>query len=463
MSSSNLFNEDNMPSEAATSTMFPYSSQGQGFFAKPPPSSLAVTSAPPAVTPSGLGTASNGGRTAGVSRPGIINQSAIAAALAKSLGGGTRPQQQLDPSEFPSLGRPPAAPSPLRPPNYGSVLHQPSKEEFTIQQEDFPALPGSEPVAGSPEDIDLVDPASSTASAGAAPPLFQSSSAPPAVAVPSLPATSSGALRPIGSAGGTVGAPAMTESSASTGASGIQFQQGVASGVPRDMVRDQFGVVGLLAQLRSHETAPDPSLRVVTNQGVDLTQLGLNLTSAQELHPTFGSPWAEHCQARPQDMACAVPAEYLVHVYIRDKLPAPPIEHMSQETLFWLFYNCCQEALQLSAAKELHKRDWRWIKSERLWVTRSGQGFEKLAAERGERGVYNCWDVAGWQARQRQLVIPYDQIDNSPPSFPNLPVLLPSAAQGSAAAVASMAASSGGGGGADSDIFGKSGSAMQVL
>ena len=81
-----------------------------------------------------------------------------------------------------------------------------------------------------------------------------------------------------------------------------------------------------------------------------------------------------------------------------------------------------------------HKRDWRWIKNERLWVTRSGQGFEKLTNERGERGVYNCWDVASWQTRQRQLVIPYEQIDNLPPSFPNLSLTqLSSAGLGGAA------------------------------
>ena len=73
----------------------------------------------------------------------------------------------------------------------------------------------------------------------------------------------------------------------------------------------------------------------------------------RDLYPTFGSPWTDFCVARPQDMAYPVPSEYLVGVYIRDKLPPPPFEHMSQETLFWLFYNCTQEQMQLLAAKEL--------------------------------------------------------------------------------------------------------------
>lgn len=79
------------------------------------------------------------------------------------------------------------------------------------------------------------------------------------------------------------------------------------------MVNDQFGIVGLLTFIRAAET--DPNL-VSLALGQDLTALGLNLNSPDNLYPTFGGPWAEH-PCRPQDIDFHVPPEYLVNSAIR--------------------------------------------------------------------------------------------------------------------------------------------------
>lgn len=53
------------------------------------------------------------------------------------------------------------------------------------------------------------------------------------------------------------------------------------------MVNNQFGMVGLLTFIRAAES--DPNL-VSLAMGQDLTALGLNLNSPDNLYPSFGGP-----------------------------------------------------------------------------------------------------------------------------------------------------------------------------
>lgn len=57
---------------------------------------------------------------------------------------------------------------------------------------------------------------------------------------------------------------------------------------------------------------------------------------------------------RPQDMDYNVPPEYQIRSRIAGRLPSdPPLESLTDEILFWIFYNCCREEVQLVAAKGL--------------------------------------------------------------------------------------------------------------
>jgi CCR4-NOT transcription complex subunit 2 len=51
---------------------------------------------------------------------------------------------------------------------------------------------------------------------------------------------------------------------------------------------DRFGLLGLLSVIRM----TDPDLTTLA-LGTDLTTLGLNLNSPENLYKTFGSPWAD--------------------------------------------------------------------------------------------------------------------------------------------------------------------------
>lgn len=66
---------------------------------------------------------------------------------------------------------------------------------------------------------------------------------------------------------------------------------GKVRNIPSSMVNNQFGMVGLLTFIRAAETE-DPNL-VSLALGQDLTALGLNLNSPENLYVNFDGPWAE--------------------------------------------------------------------------------------------------------------------------------------------------------------------------
>lgn len=124
---------------------------------------------------------------------------------------------------------------------------------------------------------------------------------------------------------------------------------GRVSNIPANMVSDQFGVVGLLAFIRAAES--DPNL-VSLALGQDLTALGLNLNSPENLYPSFGGPWADH-PCRPQDVDFHVPPEYLINHAIRNKLAPMKLSLYKDDVLFFMFYTSVGDVLQIAAATEL--------------------------------------------------------------------------------------------------------------
>lgn len=115
------------------------------------------------------------------------------------------------------------------------------------------------------------------------------------------------------------------------------------------MVPNQYGIVGLLTFIRAAES--DPEL-VSLALGQDLTTLGLNLNSPDNLYLTFAGPWAE-APCRPQDIDYHVPPEYLINMSIREKLAPLKLNRYKEDLLFYLFYCFVGDVLQLAAASEL--------------------------------------------------------------------------------------------------------------
>jgi len=288
-------------------------------------------------------------------------------------------------NDFPSIGgRSMVPPSQLLPTrNYVGMVSKPPQEptpEFQIQQEDFPALPGAQ------------NPVTSTS-------VSNDNSSKPTSNVGSY----DQALKE------TSGGKVLTDKA--VGRRGIQTHaDGTVSNIPAGMVADQFGMVGLLTFIRAAEM--DPNL-VALAPGIDLTTLGLNLNSVDNLYSTFQSPWAD-APCRPQDIDYHVPSEYLTNIFIREKLAPIKLNRYQEDLLMYLFYVNGGDVLQLAAAAELYNRDWRYHKEERVWITRA-PGMEPVTKTNSyERGTYFFFDVHNWRKVPKEFYLEYSKLEDRP-------------------------------------------------
>ncbi|XP_028814070.1 CCR4-NOT transcription complex subunit 2 [Denticeps clupeoides] len=192
---------------------------------------------------------------------------------------------------------------------------------------------------------------------------------------------------------------------------GIQvLPDGKVTNIPSGMVTDQFGMIGLLTFIRAAET--DPGM-VHLALGSDLTTLGLNLNSPENLYPKFASPWAS-VPCRPQDIDFHVPSEYLTNIHIRDKLAAIKLARYGEDLLFYLYYMNGGDLLQLLAAVELFNRDWRYHKEERVWITRAPGMEPTLKTNAYERGTYYFFDCLNWRKVAKEFHLEYDKLEERP-------------------------------------------------
>ena len=172
---------------------------------------------------------------------------------------------------------------------------------------------------------------------------------------------------------------------------------------PPSMCKDQFGMAGLLAFIRSKDSCPN---LIKFALGMDLCDLGLNLQSKGNLHSTFQSPWAD----RPcglHHLEQTVPQEYR---RLSVRLNINMIERIKKygdDLLFWLYYNNIGTTIQLMAIQELQNRGWMYYIPDKIWITKA-LGKE---APKGSYGVY-CWfDVANWKKSEREINLEPDKIE----------------------------------------------------
>ncbi|CAF3766391.1 unnamed protein product [Rotaria sordida] len=178
------------------------------------------------------------------------------------------------------------------------------------------------------------------------------------------------------------------------------------NGLPSSTITDQYGLVGLLQMIQQAEKNPDSSMLL----NFDLTTLGLSMESTNDLHPSFISPFSDS-QARAYEIDYQVPFEYQMGMQIREKLPQVNFSTLNEDTLFFLFFLFGNDYVQLSAANELYKRDWRYHKDERIWLTRIKNIMPDQKYDTYETGVYCVFDVQLWRKTHKSMRIDYDKLD----------------------------------------------------
>ncbi|CAF0721278.1 unnamed protein product, partial [Brachionus calyciflorus] len=202
-----------------------------------------------------------------------------------------------------------------------------------------------------------------------------------------------------------------TTTTTTTGKKGIIISpDGRIKNVPPNMLLDQFGIVGLLAYLRSADREKDNYTLAL---GTDLTTLGLNLNSNENLYHSFLSPFSDS-PCRLQDIDFPVPTEYIINFQIKDKLAPIDLTRYHEDTLFYLFYMNGGDLIQLQAAGALFDHDWRYHTEKRVWLTKV-PGLEPHQKDGSfERGIYTLFDVSQWRKVQMEMSIEYSKLAEKP-------------------------------------------------
>jgi len=305
----------------------------------------------------------------------------------------------LDQSEFPALqqrrpiGSQPTSTSSSKTP-YGSgsgLMSKQNENEFHIHNEDFPALPGASAISAHmkavfPDQDGRGD-------------------------------ESNLKFNPLGSLQiGGQGADDSNQKVNLNQQKGIQvLPDNSIKNIPNSMLIDQYGIVGLFAFIKAAES--DPTLDHLA-LGTDLTTLGLNLNSPDNLYHKFQSPFSRQ-PCRLQDIDYFVPSEYLTNAHIRDKLAPIKLNRYGEDLLFYVFYSNPGDVLQLAAAAELYNRDWRYHKEERLWITRAPGIEPRMKASTYEQGTYYYFDCQNWRKVAKEFHLEYDKLEERP-HLPNL-------------------------------------------
>ncbi|KAI0519379.1 hypothetical protein KFK09_006825 [Dendrobium nobile] len=168
---------------------------------------------------------------------------------------------------------------------------------------------------------------------------------------------------------------------------------------------ERFGLLGLLSVIRVN----DPNLTSLA-MGMDLTTLGLNLLSPPgDLHKKFNSPWS--------DEPAKGESEYCIPTCYNSK-PHPTLkqghfEKFNDGTLFYIFYGMPKDEAQLFAAYELYSRRWVYHRELQLWLRRIGEPLVKTQTY--ERGSYHYFDPSTWQTiRKDNFVLTYEALEKKP-------------------------------------------------
>lgn len=171
-------------------------------------------------------------------------------------------------------------------------------------------------------------------------------------------------------------------------------------------VTDRFGLLGLLSVIRMSN--PDLTSLAL---GIDLMTLGLNLNSSENLHKKFASPWSEEpAKGEPH---------YSVPECFNSKQPPALTQgffsRFRQETLFYIFYSMPKEEAQLYAANELHVRGWFYHREHHLWFIRVTNMEPLVKTNTYERGCYFCFDPNTWETtRKDNFVVQYEMVEKRP-------------------------------------------------
>eukprot|EP01135_Chromosphaera_perkinsii_P001034 Nk52_evm4s157 gene=Nk52_evmTU4s157 len=236
---------------------------------------------------------------------------------------------------------------------------------------------------------------------------------------PALPGQSMPGMRPSdgeGNVGGPSSVGNMSNSQINNNPNNIMgMGHGGSSGMVIEGPDSRYGLMGLLSVIRMTEQDIN-----MLSLGCDLTSLGLSLNSSESLYSSFTTPFPEFSKRSQSGESSAggpgksEPEYTLPQCYYVQATLQPPqmkLTLFSDETLFYAFYSMPRDVIQQAAANELYNRDWRYHKDLRLWFTRAPGTEPSVKTGTYERGIYIYFDPKTWQKIRKDFVLAYDQLE----------------------------------------------------
>ncbi|AMD22046.1 HGL294Cp [Eremothecium sinecaudum] len=189
---------------------------------------------------------------------------------------------------------------------------------------------------------------------------------------------------------------------------------------------DKYGLKGLV-QVIKHDKQYDPSMTM----GMDLSSMlhslqvsdmdSTNTTVSNDHHAldTFPSPWVETSRSEVEPRF-TIPESFKNIVGVLGQQSTdftsvardhPRISLLQDETLFYLFYKHPGTVLQELTYLELRKRNWRYHKTLKVWLTKDPL-MEPIVSQdsTSERGSYVFFDPQRWDKCERDFVLHYNAI-----------------------------------------------------
>ncbi|KAH3902649.1 related to General negative regulator of transcription subunit 2 [Saccharomycodes ludwigii] len=163
--------------------------------------------------------------------------------------------------------------------------------------------------------------------------------------------------------------------------------------------------------------------------GVDLTPYiqSLNLDPASKLPfhhvlETLPSPWIETSRSDVEPRHF-IPESFTKITNVLGSPVSPPVFNQvsnveqnkislfQDETLFYLFYKHPASAVQELTYIELRKRNWRYHKQLKVWLTKD-PFMDPVVSQDGlsERGRYVFFDPQRWEKVQKDFILYYNAI-----------------------------------------------------
>lgn len=174
------------------------------------------------------------------------------------------------------------------------MVKQPTAEqnEFTMSSEDFPALPGTS--GGNAPGVGVIG-GGTNAPVGSCPPPSETVNSVNMAPTAPVPALQQPLISDVANEKNRQGVQTSPDGKAAIFStvcirSSIPSVPGEVTNIPPTMVPNQYGIIGLLTFIRAAESEPE---LVSLALGQDLTTLGLNLNSPDNLYLTFAGPWSE--------------------------------------------------------------------------------------------------------------------------------------------------------------------------